>query len=170
MLRHDGPEGLAFTYLLTLAGAPSVPGARSFPERFPFTLIARLPQATISVRTPLANGNIAVFANRWKLIEDDTLPEYLTFVRDHTDEARKLAGTPVSERAIRQQLRTRAGRLVATALIRWDVDVSAGRAGTGAPAVPPRKPLLAALTEDRSIDLTSPSNAVTNVAVSPAAN
>jgi hypothetical protein len=156
MLRHDGPEGLAFTYLLTLAGAPSVPGARSFPERYPFTLVARLPQATISVRTPLANGNIAVFANRWKLIEDDTLPEYLMFVRDHADEARKLAGTPVSQRAIPQELRTRAGRLVAAALLRWDVDVRAGRAGAGAPAVLPRKPLLAALTEDRSIDLTSP--------------
>jgi hypothetical protein len=156
MLRHDGPEGLVFTYLLTLAGAPSLPGAHSFPERFPFTLVARLPQATISVRTPLANGNIAVFANRWKLIEDDTLPEFLAFVRDHAGEARKLAGTPVSERAIGQQLGTRAGVLVAMALIRWDVVVSTGRAGAGALAVPPRKPLLAALTENRPIDLTSP--------------
>jgi hypothetical protein len=154
MLRHDRPEGLVFTYLLTLAGAPSVPGAHSFPERFPFTLVARLAVATISVRTPLANGNIAVFANRWKLIEDDTLPGYLAFVRDRADEARKLAGTSVSERAIRYRLLARADQLIATALTRWDV--SAGRAGTGAPAVPPRKPLLAALTEDRSIDLTSP--------------
>ena len=156
MLRHDGPEGLVFTYLLTLAGAPSLPGTHSFPERFPFTLVARLPQATISVWTPLADGNIAVFANRWKLIEDDTLPEFLAFVRDHAGEAGKLAGTPVSERAIGQQLGTRAGGLVAMALIRWGVVVSAGRAGLGEPAVPPRKPLLVALTEDRSIDLTSP--------------
>jgi hypothetical protein len=155
MLRHDRPEGVAFTYLLTLAGAPSVPGAHSFPERFPFTLMARLPQATISVRTPLANGNIAVFANRWKLIEDDTLPGYLAFVRDHADEARNLAAVPVSERAIGQRLYTRAGRLVAASLIGWDLDVSAAPAGVGAPAVPPSKPLLAALTEDRSIDLTS---------------
>ncbi|HEY3199765.1 MAG TPA: hypothetical protein VGK55_04405 [Actinomycetes bacterium] len=154
MMRHDRPEGLLFTYLLTLTGAPSVPGAHSFPERFPFTLIARLAVATISVRTPLANGNIAVFANRWKLIEDDTLPGYLAFVRDRADEARKLAGTSVSERATRYRLLARTDQLIATALTRWDV--RAGRVGAGAPAVPPQKPLLAALTEDRSIDLTSP--------------
>ena len=156
MLRHDGPEGLTFTYLLTLAGAPSVPGAHSFPERFPLALVARLRHATISLRTPLANGNIAVFANRWKLIEDDTLPSYLAFVRDHPDEARKLAGTPVGERAVGRQLYARAGRLAAIALTRWDLDVSAVRAGASAPAVPPSKPLLAAMTEDRSIDLTTP--------------
>jgi hypothetical protein len=156
MLRHDRPEGLVFTYLLTFAGTPSVPGAHSFPERFPFILLARLARATVSVRTPLANGNIAVFANRWKLIEDDTLPEYLAFVRDREDEARTMAGTPVSERATRQRLHTRAGRLVAAALTRWDVDVSAGWAAAVAPALPPRKPLLAAETPQLQIDLTSP--------------
>jgi hypothetical protein len=154
MLRHDWPEGLAFTYLLTLAGAPSVPGAHSFPERFPFTLVARLPHATISLRTPLANGNIAVFANRWELIETDTLPGFLAFVREHAGEARMLAGNPVSELAIRQRLRTRAARLVGEALIRWDVAVITGKADASA-AVPPRKPLLAALTEDRTINLSN---------------
>ena len=156
MLRHDGPEGLAFTYLLTLAGAPSVPGAHSFPEQFPLALVARFPRATVSLRTPLANGNIAVFANRWKLIEDDTLPTYLAFVRDHADEARELARTPVDERAVGRQLYARAGRLAAMALTRWDLDVSAVRAGAPAPAVPPSKPLLAAMTDYRSIDLTTP--------------
>ena len=48
------------------------------------------------MRTPLADGNIAVFANRWKLIDDDTLPDYLAFVRDHAGEARALVATPVS--------------------------------------------------------------------------
>lgn len=155
MLRHDRPEGALFTYLLTLAGAPSIPGVHSFPERFPLALVARLPRGVISVRTPLANGNIAVFANRWKLIEDDTLPKYLAFVRDRADEARKLAGTPVSERAVGQRLLERAGRLIAGALTRWDVDVSAGRTG-GVSAIPPAKPLAQALTEDRTIDLRSP--------------
>lgn len=155
MLRHDRPEGMLFTYLLTLVGAPSIPGVHSFPERFPFALVARLPRAVISVRTPLANGNIAVFANRWKLIEDDTLPRYLTFIREHADEARKLAGTPVSERAIGRRLLDRAGRLIAGAVTRWDVDVSAGGAG-GVSAIPPTKPLTEALTEDRTIDLTRP--------------
>ena len=43
MLGHGGLEGSAFTYLLTLAGAPSVPGAHSYPERYPLTIAARLP-------------------------------------------------------------------------------------------------------------------------------
>ncbi|MEV0288518.1 hypothetical protein AB0H36_30745 [Kribbella sp. NPDC050820] len=154
MLRHDRPEGLAFTYLLTLAGAPSIPGTHSFPERFPLAVVARLPQATISVRTPLANGNIAVFANRWRLIEDDTLPQFLGYVAGHADEARTLVGTPVSERAERYQLHRRAGYLVVTALTRWDVSVAA--AGAVPLESPPRKPLLAAMTDDLSIDLTSP--------------
>ena len=35
MLRYHWPEGRAFTYLLTLAGAPPVLGADSYPERYP---------------------------------------------------------------------------------------------------------------------------------------
>jgi hypothetical protein len=75
------------------------------------------------VRTPLADGNIAVFANRWKLIDDDTLPDYLAFVRDHAGEARALVATPISQRMTRYRLLALAGRLVAAALTRWDVDV-----------------------------------------------
>ena len=37
MLGYRWPLGPAFTYLLTLTGAPSVPGARSYPERYPGT-------------------------------------------------------------------------------------------------------------------------------------
>ena len=39
MLGYHWPEGPAFTYSLTLAGAPSVPGAHSFPERYPRTFV-----------------------------------------------------------------------------------------------------------------------------------
>lgn len=152
MLRHDRPEGVLFTYLLTLIGAPSIPGARSFPEQFPLALAARVPRAVISLSTPLANGNIALFANRWRLVEDDTLPKYLAFIRDHPGEAQLLAGTPVSERAIGQSLFNRGGRLIAGALTRWDVDVSSGR-GEEVTAV---QPLKEARTGDRTIDLTTP--------------
>jgi hypothetical protein len=155
MLRHAGPEGVLFTYLLTLIGAPSIPGAHTFPEQFPFALAARLPRAVISLRTPLANGNIAWFANRWRLIEDDTLPKYLAFIRDHPGEAHVLAGTPVSERAIGQRLFNRSGRLVAGALTRWDVDLSSGRGGE-VPAIRPRTPLTEAMTDGLTIDLTRP--------------
>jgi hypothetical protein len=132
MLRHDRPEGEIFTYLLTLAGVPSVPGAHSFPERYPRTFVARLPGAAISVRTPLADGNIALFADRWKLIESDTLPDFLAYIHNHPDEARARVSVPVSLRATRYRLVLQVGRLAAAALTRWKIDVAA------APASPPR--------------------------------
>jgi hypothetical protein len=156
MLRYHWPEGPAFTYLLTLAGAPSVPKADSYPERYPLTLVARLPRAAISLRTPLADGNIAVFANRWKLIDDDTLPDYLAFVRDHADEARALVATSVSQRTTSYRLLARAGRLVATALTRWDVAVGPLPPYPRALTVTGTKPLLAAETGGTDLDLSGP--------------
>jgi hypothetical protein len=159
MFRRHRPMGQAFTYLLTLAGAPSVPGAHAFPEQYPLTFVMRLPPAAISVRTPLANGNIAMFANRWKLIDDDTLPDYLALVRDHVDEVRKLVESPVSQRASRYRLLGRIGRLAAAALMRWEFAVSGAQAdGTGAFAAWPAKPLLAAEAGDSviGINLTHP--------------
>ena len=44
------------------------------PRRYPLRIVARLPPVAISARTPLADGNIAMFADRWKLIDTDTLP------------------------------------------------------------------------------------------------
>jgi hypothetical protein len=159
MFRRHRPMGQAFTYLLTLAGAPSVPGAHSFPEQFPRSFAMRLPLAAISVRTPLANGNIAMFANRWKLIDDNTLPDYLSFIRDHPDEARDLVDIPVSKRASRYGLPGRIGGLAAGAVTRWDVAVNGAQRGDpGAAADLPAKPLLAAETGDAvvRIDLTHP--------------
>jgi hypothetical protein len=156
MLGYHWPEGPAFTYTLTLAGAPSVPGARSFPERYPRTFVMRLPRAAISVRTPLADGNIAVFADRWRLIDDDTLPEYLAFVRDRADEARALVATPVSQRTPSYRLLARAGRLVAAAVTRWDVNVSTAAAPADLRAIRPAKARLAADTDGAMFDLTSP--------------
>ena len=69
MLGVPVADGPGFTYLLTLAGAPSVPGAHSYPEQYPLRVDARLPRVAISAQTPLADGNIAVFADRWKLID-----------------------------------------------------------------------------------------------------
>src|SRR5262249_36031972 len=145
--------------LLTLAGEPSVPGAHSFPEQYPYAFAVRLPLTVISVRTPLANGNIAMFANRWQLIDDDTLPDYLALVRDHAAEVRNLVETPISQRASRYRLPGRIGRLAAAALTRWEVAVAGAEAG-GPGAFPawPAKPLLAAETGDSviGIDLTRP--------------
>lgn len=155
MLRHR-PEGPAFTYLLTLAGTPSVPGADSYPERYPLTFVVRMPGTAITVRTPLAEGNIAVFANRWKLIDDDTLPDYLAFVRDRPDEARALLATPISERVGGFRLAARLGGIVAAAITRWEVEVGAVGARPRVLAVRSARPVLAAETEGEAIDLTSP--------------
>src|SRR5262249_10656015 len=156
MLGHDRPEGEIFTYLLTLTGVPSVPGAQSFPQRYPRTFVAQLPGAAISVRTPLADGNIAVFADRWRLIDDDTLPEFLAYIHDHPEQARARVSVPVSLRATRYGLAVRIGRLAAAALSRWDIDIAA------APASPTRlqlrsaKPSLPAEDGNTRIDLTQP--------------
>jgi hypothetical protein len=156
MLRHHWPEGPVFMYLLTLAGAPSVPGAHSYPERYPLTFVAPVPGAAISVQTPLADGTIAIFADRWKLIDDDTLPDYLAFVRDRADEARALVATPVSQRVTRYRLRARACRLVAAALTRWDVDLRAVPAQPRALVVRGTEPLVATDAGRTVIDLTGP--------------
>lgn len=153
MFGYRRPLGPAFTYLMTLAGAPSVPRARSYPQRYPLRVDARLPPVAISARTPLADGNIAIFADRWKLIEADTLPAYLAFIRDHPDQARAMVAIPLSKRVTGYRLLARAGQLAAGAVTGWDVDLSAAPPGPRTPwARPARRPLRAAATV---IDLTS---------------
>ena len=150
MLGHRRPLGPAFTYLLTLAGSPSVPRAQPFPGR---RIEAQLPPIAISARTPLADGNIAIFADRWKLIDTDTLPAYLAFIRHHPDRARAMVAVPLSQRVTGYRLLARAGQLAVGALTRWDVDL---RAAPPAPRTPraraARRPLQAAATV---IDLAS---------------
>jgi hypothetical protein len=147
MFGYRRPLGPAFTYLLTLAGAPSVPRAQSFPQRYPLRVQARLPPVAISARTPLADGNIAVFADRWKLIDADTWPAYLAFIRDHPDQARATVAVPLSRRVTGYRLLARAGQLAAAALTRWDVDLRAVPSDPRAlSARPARRPLRAAAT------------------------
>ena len=153
MLAYRWPLGRTFTYLLTLAGSPSVPHAQSFPQRYPLRIDARLPPIAISTRTPLADGNIGLFADRWKLIDADTLPAYQAFIRDHPDQARALVATPLSQRVTGYRLLARAGQLAAAALTRWDVDLRAASPGPPMPAArPARQPPRAAATV---IDLAS---------------
>jgi hypothetical protein len=133
-----------------------VPHAQSFPQRYPLRIDARLPPIVISTRTPLADGNIALFADRWKLIDADTLPAYQAFIRDHPGQARALAATPLSRRVTGYRLLARAGQLAAGALTRWEVDLRAAPPGppmpSARPAGPARQPPQAAATV---IDLAS---------------
>jgi hypothetical protein len=64
--------------------------------------------------------------------------------------------TPVSQRSARYRLLARAGRLVAKALTRWEVDVGPLPSHPRALAVAGTKPLLAAETGGTVLDLSGP--------------
>jgi hypothetical protein len=125
MLEHRWPIGPGFTYLLTLIGAPSVPHALPYPRRYPLRVDTRLPQVAISTRTPLADGNLAIFADRWKLIETNTLPAYLAVLRNEPWRACCILHKSLKERAKSYRLRDRAGELVLGALTHWELKLRA---------------------------------------------
>lgn len=144
--------GPALTYLMTLVGQPSVPGAQGFADVFPLTASAEiglgpedvyvgtprevplvgwgLPhvghefdnpvQGTLTITTPLPDGNIAHFDDRWALIEQDTLPAYQDLSREQVLEA---LHTPVGERADDLTIRHRADDIAADLLTDWELDL-----------------------------------------------
>ena len=120
MANHRPPAGRFFTYALTVAGSPAIPGAKSYGDVFPLTLRAWLPrQLRIALQTPLAAGNLAAFADRWQLIERDTLPAYQHLLADEAERARELVRRPVAERMGRFRLARRSGALAWTLLTHW---------------------------------------------------
>ncbi|UAL30656.1 hypothetical protein K8W59_03830 [Nocardioides rotundus] len=141
------PTGEAMTWLMTLIGAPSIPGARSYPEVFPLTVTAETPgperlgtpdkigpidlpdidvdnplQGTVTVQTPFPDGNIADFDDRWALIEQDTLPAFQQLLRDDPQRARDLIGQNVGDRIGDYRLEQRIDEILAQ-LANWRVDV-----------------------------------------------
>ena len=94
------PGGEAVTYMVTLAGEPSIPGAKSYPEVFPYTFTVESPgpenvpftnwdnptQFRTDFTTGFPDGNIADADQRWALIQQDTLPAYQDLLA--TDPAR----------------------------------------------------------------------------------
>jgi hypothetical protein len=123
MRERRWPLGPSLTYLMTLTGAPSVPQAQPYPQRYPLRMQARIPGFVISARTPLADGNIAIFEDRWRLIETDTLPAYLALIRDQ--KASKIVREPMWQRAPAYRLLKRSGQLVAGAVTHWEVGLRA---------------------------------------------
>jgi uncharacterized protein YukE len=87
---RNHPGGEAVTYLVTLAGEPSIPGAKSYPEVFPYTFSVESPgpenvpltnwdnpaQFRTDFTTGFPDGNISNADQRWELIRQDTLPAY----------------------------------------------------------------------------------------------
>jgi uncharacterized protein YukE len=97
---RNHPGGEAVTYLVTLAGEPSIPGAKSYPEVFPYTFTVESPgpenvpftnwdnptQFRTDFTTGFPAGNISDADQRWALIQQDTLPAYQDLLA--TDPAR----------------------------------------------------------------------------------
>lgn len=97
---RNHPGGEAVTYLVTLAGEPSIPGAKSYPEVFPYTFSVESPgpenvpfttwdnptQFRTDFTTGFPDGNISNADQRWELIRQDTLPAYQDLLA--TDPAR----------------------------------------------------------------------------------
>ncbi len=115
-MRNRPVTGEAVTYLMTTIGAPSIPGAQSFAEVFPVTVdvgfevgtphsvlgvsvphVSAGTQTTVS--TPLPNGNIANFEQRWALIEADTLPVYTNLAENQQARVIQILNVPIADRA-----------------------------------------------------------------------
>ena len=120
MGRHSPPSGRVFTYLLTLAGTPAVPGAKTYCDVFPLTLaLPTWRDGRLAVRTPFPAGNLASFPNRWQLIDDDTLPAYQRLIDDVHTEAATLIEQPVAQRATRFRLVRRGGSVAFALATHW---------------------------------------------------
>lgn len=154
MRAYDPPQGQAFTYLLTMAGSPAVPEAKGYAAVFPLTIDAATPGGSLAVRTPLPNGNIAVFADRWSLIERDTLPAFERFITDSPAKALALISTPIDTRARRFRTLQRLGA-IATALARWQLRFEGRPLAPRWPSVGRVAAPRAASTGEVTIDLTT---------------
>ena len=134
---YDRPlTGPAFTYLMTAVGEPSIPGAKSFaeykpltvtvetpgPERIPFTPWDNPLQGEVKVKTPLPDGNIAHFDDRWDYISKDTLPAYQKLLAEDPGRAKDIIGSDVGGRIDEYRLQNRADDLAKKFITDWDVD------------------------------------------------
>jgi hypothetical protein len=129
MLGRHPPLGLLFTYLMTMAGAPSIPASHSYAERYPATLRASLLRSALWLRTPFPDGDVAVFANRWMLIEEDTLPAYIRLITSYPEQARKIVSSSVATRMRSFRLIRRIGKIASALFTHWQL--SRGPAAKG---------------------------------------
>lgn len=111
-MRDHPLTGEAVTYLVTLAGEPSIPGAKSFPEVFPYQFTIESPgpenipftgldnptQFSTEFTTNLPDGNIADADQRWALISKDTLPAYQDLLKNDPELAREIIASDFTDR------------------------------------------------------------------------
>ncbi|WP_203750168.1 WXG100 family type VII secretion target [Cellulomonas chitinilytica] len=123
MRSHPG-TGELFTYAATLVGAPSIPGAHTFAEEFPVVVdLGEVPVTGTSlgeVVTPLPAGNVAIAEDRWKLVQEDTLPAYQHLLATDPQGARDLVASDFGDRLDDQRLASRADEIVDHLVRDWD--------------------------------------------------
>ena len=109
---RNHPGGEAVTYMVTLAGEPSIPGAKSYPEVFPYKFSVESPgpenlpftnwdnptQFRTDFTTGFPDGNIADAEQRWALIKQDTLPAYQDLLANNPQQARDIIGSDFNDR------------------------------------------------------------------------
>jgi hypothetical protein len=103
-------------------GAPSIPGAHSFGQVFPDADTTRGVLAETTVTTPFPAGNIATLDDRWKLIEQDTLPAYQHLLSTDFNAARGIVASDFAARPDAQRLSHQWDDIIKR-LSDWDVDV-----------------------------------------------
>lgn len=103
-MRNHPVTGEAVTWLITAAGAPSIPGAQGYADVYPAVVDLGhtpdhagplpIPSTDLGeVVTPFPDGNIADSEDRWNLIQQDTLPAYKDLLQHHPDQLRDLIGS-----------------------------------------------------------------------------
>ncbi|MEW9871224.1 WXG100 family type VII secretion target [Arthrobacter sp. HS15c] len=109
---RNHPGGEAVTYLVTLAGEPSIPGAKSYPEVFPYTFSVESPgpenvpftnwdnptQFRTDFTTGFPDGNISNADQRWELIRQDTLPAYQDLLARDPARAEQIIASDFNDR------------------------------------------------------------------------
>ncbi|GAB3584813.1 hypothetical protein GCM10027406_31910 [Leifsonia lichenia] len=92
-MRNRPITGEAMAQMITLIGAASIPGAKTFPEVF-------------------SEGNIADKDDRWALIEHDTLLVYQDLVTNHPDKVRKIVGSDFTQRTEDMRIHNRVPEII----------------------------------------------------------
>ena len=131
MYQHHGPVGPVMTYVMTMAGAASIPGTKTPGEYSPLTVNGEVTipglfaDSTVSaqLRTPLPDFNVADRDARWDYITHDTLPAYQRLLRDHPEQARQIVASPVEDRISEQRLANRWPQLAEDMLTDWHLSV-----------------------------------------------
>ncbi|WP_280356635.1 WXG100 family type VII secretion target [Nocardia otitidiscaviarum] len=118
-MRERPNTGGLVTWGMTTVGAPSIPGAHTFPEEFPKIVDAPGPIPG-EIVTPFPEGNISYGDQRWALIEQDTLPAYQRLLTEDPAQARAIIASDFATRMDEQRLSSRWEDIMRQFASQWD--------------------------------------------------